>query len=145
MMTVFPEQCQNKTIFECVPIIHRTHFNLFGFSLGAKVDTSYESSDTSKMSSVTKDTLIRPNVQSDDVTKLVKALDLLSNGKPTTETYQTISTSAQRILSGDKQDPIKAVVVPLASINKVTALFVDSPDNEVDCSDFVLFAHYDIR
>merc|ERR1712130_28363 len=45
-----------------------THFNIAGFSLGAKVDTNYKSSDTSKMSSVETHQLIRPNIQSDDVT-----------------------------------------------------------------------------
>ena len=95
---------------------------------------SYDSSDVSRSYKSKKAKLIRPNVESEDVTAILEALDLLSAGNPTTETFQTISTRSQTFLAG-KQDPIKAVVVPLDMINVVHSLFVDSPDFQVNCTE----------
>ena len=112
----------------------RMSFDNAGFSVSGKVDGSYESNDVSNSYNSKKNQLIRPNIRSDDITQILHDLELLAEGKPSTETFQSIKATAQRVLSGDQQDPIKAVIVPLEDVNVVHSLFVDSPGYEVDCS-----------
>ena len=100
------------------------------------MESSYESNKESKLAeSETKtEYLIRPNLHSGDVTKLIQTLEVLSKGQPTTETYTDLSTTAQHVLSGTDLDPIKAIVVPLSSIKAVTKKFLANPEFEVECA-----------
>ena len=99
------------------------------------MESSYKSNEESKRaeSETKSDYEVRPNVQSEDVTKLIRSLEVLSKGLPTSETYEDLSTTAQRVLSGTDLDPIKAIVVPLSSIKAVTKKFLANPEFEVDC------------
>ena len=106
------------------------------------MEGSYDSSDVSNSYNSKTDKLVKPNVPSDDVTDVLNALVLLSQGNPTTEDFQTITAKSQSFLAG-KQDPIKAVVVPLDSINVVHSLFVDSPDFQVNCTELYVIFDFD--
>ena len=78
--------------------------------------------------------LIRPNIISDEVSQILIDLQKLAAGDPSTENFESLSSNAQRLLGGDKLDPIKAVVVELATVDAVFSMFVDSPEYEVQCS-----------
>ena len=135
VIQIVPGKVSEQNYIGCVPIVHRMSFASAGFSVSGSVEGNYESSDVSNSYDSKKDQLIRPNIQSDDVTQILHDMELLAEGKPSTETFQNIKKTAHRILSGDKQDPIKAVVVPLQSVNVVHSLFVDSTGYEVDCTE----------
>ena len=121
-----------KKTFNVSP--HRMSFGKMGFSVEGSVDGEFSTEDVKKSYDSETDILIRPNVVSDEVSQMLTALQKLAAGDPTTENYESLSTNAQRILGGDKLDPIKAVVVELATIDAVHSLYVDSPEYAVRCS-----------
>ena len=111
-------------------VVYRAEFSA-SVSVKAEVDVKNKNEKTLSKFESTSEYLIRPNVQSEDVTKLIHTLEEMSKGKPTTETYQDLSKTAQRVLS-DKLDPINAIIVPLASVKAVNKKFVDNPALEVE-------------
>ena len=87
--------------------------------------------------------IIRPNVQSVDLDNLIEALNRLSSGTGTSQdTKSEIETYAQHILSGDKLDPVQAVVIPLSSVSAVADKYGSDPNQQVECMLFVIIHCY---
>lgn len=105
-----------------------------GFTVGGSVNGDYSTEDVQRSYDSKTDKSIRPNVVSEEVTQILNVLELLAAGNPTTETFSELSTKCQAVLSGDRLDPIKAVIIPLETVDAVHSIFVDSPGYEVECS-----------
>jgi len=114
-------------------------FDVPGLDISGSASVDYDKNQLSSRTDYTYDYSIRPNAESDDVTELLSALTQLSQGKMADDDtlYEQFSTSAQSLLSSN-QDPIKAIVIPLASVSAVNDLFVDNADLE-DTVSFFLF------
>ena len=105
-----------------------------GFSVAGSVDGEFSTEDVKNSFSSETAQLIRPNIISDEVSQILIDLQKLAAGDPSTENFESLSSNAQLLLGGDKLDPIKAVVVELATVDAVFSMFVDSPEYEVQCS-----------
>ena len=113
---------------------NRMSYESAGFSVEGSVDGDFSTEDVKRSYDSKSDQLIRPNIVSDEVSQILIDLQKLAAGDSSTENFESLSSNAQRLLGGDKLDPIKAVVVALDSVDAVHSLFVDSPEYEVRCS-----------
>lgn len=112
-----------------MPCARRISFSVFGIKVDLDIDTEYSSSDISRSIEDSKEWSIRPNGNNAEVSSLVATLSAISMGDMDADAnlYAQFAADAQRVLSGETTDPIRAIVVPLASVKAVSNLFVDNP------------------
>jgi len=93
------------------------------FSVSGSVEGTYDATALSSAYDFEWSDLIRPNLDSETVTQLLTDLRSLSQGNAESLDFQSLSANAQSLLSGDRLDPIKAVLVPLDTVGAVHDMF----------------------
>ena len=105
-------------------------------------DDQYSSSDIEKSIMNTAAWSIRPNSNNMEMIGLAAKLSAISMGDVQADAmlqHAQFVEDVQRVLLAEGADPIKAIIIPLASAKSVSNLFTNTPDNPVYTAVFVSF------